>query len=48
MNESVGNKGDCGTAPTTPTAVLGINETCPITVDILFEQKSAIFDGICP
>ena len=30
------------------TAVWGNNETCPVTVEILFEQKSAIFDDICP
>ena len=30
------------------TAAWGINETCPVTVEILFEQKSAIFDDICP
>ena len=30
------------------TAVWGINETCPVRVEILFEQKSAIFDDICP
>ena len=34
--------------PTPPiTAAWGINETCPVTVEILFEQKSAIFDDIC-
>ena len=30
------------------TAVWGINETCQVTVEILVEQKSAIFDDICP
>ena len=30
------------------TTVWGINETCPVTVEILFKQKFAIFDGICP
>ena len=30
------------------TAAWGNNETCPVTVEILFEQKSAIFDDICP
>ena len=30
------------------TAVWGINETCPVTVGIPFEQNSAIFDDICP
>ena len=30
------------------TAARGIDETCPVTVEILFEQKSAIFDDICP
>ena len=30
------------------TAVWGINETCPVRVEILFEQKSATFDDICP
>ena len=29
-------------------AVSGINETCPVTVEILFEHKSAIVDDICP
>ena len=30
------------------TAVSGNNQTGPVTVEILNQQKSAIFDGICP
>ena len=30
------------------TAALGINETFPVTVEIINEQNFAIFAGICP